>query len=91
MDLARVGLGIALLPDCVCCQSRVEARLTVARHIDLQLAGIGHHGLPTVAVARVASAVFADQAVVHLRVKARAVSRRGNCHDCEYTGAAWEA
>ena len=50
-------------------QLRVEARLTVARHVDRQLAGIGHHGLPAVAVARVAGTVLAGQVMIHLRVQ----------------------
>jgi hypothetical protein len=49
-------------------QLRVEARLPVARHVDRHLTGVRHHGLPAVAVARVAGAVFASQVVIHFRV-----------------------
>ena len=47
----------------------VEARLAVARHVDRQLAGVGHYRLPTVAVAHVAGAVFASEVVIHLRIQ----------------------
>ncbi len=50
-------------------QLRVEAGLAVARYVNRQLAGIGHHGLPTVAVPHVIGAAFAGQVMVHLRVQ----------------------
>jgi hypothetical protein len=50
-------------------QLRVEARLTVARHVDRQLAGVGDYRLPAVAVARVARIVFPSQVMIHLRVQ----------------------
>lgn len=56
-------------------QLRIEARLTIAWHIDRQLAGVGHRGLPTVAVACVADTVLAGEAMVHLGVQ-RALDQR---------------
>jgi hypothetical protein len=50
-------------------QLRLETRLPVARHIDGQLAGVGHHRLATIAVAGVAGAFVAGKMVIHLRVQ----------------------
>ena len=50
-------------------QLRGEAGLALTRHLDRQLAGIGHHGLPAVAVTCVAYAVIAGEVMVHLGIQ----------------------
>ena len=50
-------------------QLRIEARLAITRHVDRQLAGVGHHGLAAIAVTRVAGAVLASEVMIHLRVQ----------------------
>jgi hypothetical protein len=49
-------------------QLRVEARLPIPRHLELDPPGLGQHGLLAVAVAAV-GAVVPGQVVVHLRVQ----------------------
>lgn len=50
-------------------QLRLEPRLTVARDIDLQLAGICGHAVAAIAVARVPGPFIAGQMVIHLRIQ----------------------
>src|SRR3989337_979455 len=50
-------------------QLRIEARLAVARNVDLQLARLGCYGLPAIAVAHVTSAFACRQMVIHLSVQ----------------------
>src|SRR4051794_12010769 len=50
-------------------QLRVEGRPPVARHLQLDLAGVGDDALAAVAVARVAGATVAGEVVVHLGVQ----------------------
>ena len=46
-----------------------EARLPVARNVQLDLAGLGQHRLAAVAVPAIAGAALAGQRMVHLRVQ----------------------
>jgi len=50
-------------------QLRIEARLPVPRDLERQLAAVGDHRLPAIAVAAVALATFSGQVVVHLGVQ----------------------
>ena len=50
-------------------QLRIEAPLAVTRHVELQLAGVRHHGLAAITIAGVAGAVVAGEVMIHLRVQ----------------------
>lgn len=50
-------------------QLRIEARLTVAWHVDHQLARIRHRRLTALAVAGVARTPISGQVMVHCRVQ----------------------
>jgi hypothetical protein len=47
-------------------QLRIEAAGTVARHVDVDLASIGNHGLAAIAIAAVACLIVAAQMIIHL-------------------------
>ena len=63
--VVEAGKAALVLGD----QLRIEARLPVARHLQLDLAGVGRHRLAAIAVAAVAGPVLADEVMVHLGVQ----------------------
>jgi cell division protein ZapA (FtsZ GTPase activity inhibitor) len=56
-------------------QLRSEAAATVARDVDLDLAGVGQNRLAAIAVAVVAALLIATQMLIHLGIK-RSLSQR---------------
>ena len=63
--VVEAGEAALILGD----QLRIEAGLAIARDLQVQLAGVGHHRLAAIAVAAVAGPSFAREMVIHLGIQ----------------------